>query len=86
MADLSLSPRIDGGRITGYLIQQQGDGRALAAAGLQAGDVLTSINGVSVSDPAATTRFAEATQAGAAVTVVVQRNGESRTVQVGGAK
>ncbi|RVT93850.1 type II secretion system protein N [Sphingomonas crocodyli] len=86
MADLSLSPRIDGGRITGYLIQQQGDGRALAAAGLQPGDILTSINGVSVSDPGATTRFAESTQAGTPVTVVVVRNGESRTLQIGGAK
>ncbi|WP_149520711.1 type II secretion system protein N [Sphingomonas montanisoli] len=86
MADLSLSPRIDGGRITGYLIQQQGDGRALAAAGLQPGDMLTSINGVSVSDPGATTRFAESTQAGTPVTIVVQRNGESRTLQIGGAK
>jgi general secretion pathway protein C len=83
MADIALSPRIVGGRITGYILQQQGDGLAMRASGLEPGDVLTSINGISVSDPAATTRFAEATQAGAPVTLVIDRRGEQRTIQIG---
>jgi len=45
MAQASLRPRMRGVRIDGFTVASSGDGAALRAAGLQAGDVLLAVNG-----------------------------------------
>lgn len=44
--DISLTPRNAGGKVTGFIAQPKGEGGAFAAAGLQPGDVIVSLNGV----------------------------------------
>ncbi len=44
--DISLTPRTVGGKVTGFITQPKGKGGAFAAAGLQPGDVIVSLNGV----------------------------------------
>jgi general secretion pathway protein C len=43
-ADVLVTPRLRGSTITGYVLNPKGSGAAFAAAGLQAGDVLISID------------------------------------------
>lgn len=45
LAQTGLRARSEGGRVTGYTVIPRGDGELLRQAGLQAGDVLTAING-----------------------------------------
>lgn len=45
MAQASLRPRMRGLRVNGFTVASSGDGAALRAAGLQAGDVLLAVNG-----------------------------------------
>jgi len=44
--EISLTPRNAGGKVTGFIAQPKGEGGAFAAAGLQPGDVIVSLNGV----------------------------------------
>jgi general secretion pathway protein C len=48
MAQASLRPRMQGLRVNGFTVSATGDGAALQAAGLQAGDVILAVNGRSL--------------------------------------
>jgi len=55
-AGVAFAPRSEGGRVTGLVVQPQGDGTAFRAAGLRPGDVIRSVGGrpiASASDVAA---------------------------------
>jgi general secretion pathway protein C len=45
MAQASLRPRMQGLRVNGFTVSTTGEGAALQAAGLQAGDVILAVNG-----------------------------------------
>lgn len=73
-ADLSVVPRLEGGRITGLLLSPRGSGTGFAAAGLQPGDVLLRVDGqdvAGVNDPGALIRRLDA----GGVTLEVERGG-----------
>jgi len=44
-AGVAFAPRTENGRVTGLIVQPQGDGAAFRAAGLRAGDVIRSVGG-----------------------------------------
>lgn len=48
MAQASLRPRMQGLRVNGFTVSAAGEGAALQAAGLQAGDVILAVNGQSL--------------------------------------
>lgn len=48
MAQASLRPRMQGLRVNGFTVSANGEGAALQAAGLQAGDVILAVNGQSL--------------------------------------
>lgn len=48
MAQASLRPRMQGLRVNGFTVSATGEGAALQAAGLQAGDVILAVNGRSL--------------------------------------
>ena len=52
MAEASLRPRMQGLRLNGFTIADGGDGSVLDAAGLQPGDVILAVNGVTLDSPA----------------------------------
>lgn len=74
--DTQISPRREGNRMTGVILQPTGSGRAFGAAGFQPGDVLISINGQRIMDAGQAARFATDLGSGEAM-VQVERNGET---------
>ena len=44
-AGVAFAPRTEEGRITGIVVQPQGDGATFRAAGLRPGDVIRSVGG-----------------------------------------
>jgi general secretion pathway protein C len=81
LADLALVPRLDGTRITGFILNPKGSGQAFAAAGLQAGDVLVAVDGQSVAqvrDPAVLAQRLD----GGGAQVTIERGGKPITFKV----
>ena len=69
---------VDGAVVVGSV----NDGGPSAIAGLQAGDVLASVNGVAVVDPTGVGAALAASQPGDTITVVVDRGGEALSLDV----
>lgn len=82
MAEASLRPRMRGMAVTGFSVNASGQTPALAAAGLQAGDVITAIDGVPLDGLGRLnelrTRLARAPQA----EIRFERNGQPRTTTI----
>jgi general secretion pathway protein C len=82
-ADVMVTPRMKGTTITGYVLNPKGSGAAFAAAGLQPGDVLVSVDGTPVAglgDPAALARKLDA----GGVAVRLERGGSVINLGIGG--
>lgn len=72
-----ISPRREGSRLTGIVLQPSGaDDAALRAAGFEPGDVIISINGERIQDMGQAVRFANTLGTGDGF-VQVERNGET---------
>ncbi len=83
-ADIMVVPRTSGSAITGYVLTPKGSGAAFAAAGLQPGDVLVSVDAVPVAgigDPASIARKLD----GGGITAGVERGGQRISLRIGGA-
>jgi general secretion pathway protein C len=81
LADLALVPRLEGTRITGFILNPKGSGQAFAAAGLRAGDVLVAVDGQSVAqvrDPAVLAQRLD----GGGAQVTIERGGKPITFKV----
>ncbi|WP_137845104.1 trypsin-like peptidase domain-containing protein [Microbacterium sp. 2FI] len=73
---------IEGSTITGaYLAELTADGAA-EAGGLEAGDIVTSFNGVPITDAVDLTAQVRAAAAGSEATLTYVRDGETRTAEV----
>lgn len=82
MAEASLRPRMRGLAVTGFTVSASGQTPALAAAGLQPGDVITAIDGVPLDGLGRLnelrTRLSRAPQA----EIRFERNGQPRTTTI----
>ena len=79
------SPFAGGGAtvaIDGALVQQVGSGSPAEAAGVQAGDVITAVNGKSIAGESDLLSALAATKPGAPLTLTLNRNGTTLTVHV----
>jgi general secretion pathway protein C len=79
LAESGLRPRTENGKITGYTLIPRGEGEVLKRAGLAAGDVLTGLNGSSITPE----RYSELEQelvSGPEVRLTVERGGQTRTI------
>ena len=74
-SDVALSPRLDGGRLSGLIVRPQGSGAAFRAAGLQDGDVIVQIDGRPVSSPADLDRAVTGVSRGGVLGVTIERGG-----------
>ena len=80
LSAVSVEPRRDGDRVSGFQVNVGSDDPAVAAAGLRDGDVVVSINGVSVSDWEQFEDLAyDLPQLGQA-SIVVERDGQTQTL------
>lgn len=80
LAEAGLRPRLRGGRLDGFTVIARGDGRALASAGLQSGDVLLAVNGESLTPERMTElgQLLQAGQAGGGTTTLTVERGDTR--------
>jgi general secretion pathway protein C len=84
-ADLMVTPRLRGSTITGYVLNPKGSGAAFAAAGLQPGDVLVSVDGTPVADLGDPASLARRLDSGS-VAVGLERGGSVVKLGIGAAQ
>ena len=70
---IAFAPRIDGGRVTGVLLSALGDDAVFRAAGLQPGDIVTSVNGSRVTSAANLASLQAQIAPGARLSLTVER-------------
>ncbi len=81
-AQAGLRPRLRGARIDGFIVQTRGDGAAVRAAGLQAGDVLLAVNGVELTGTAQVAQLRQRLADAPSAEIRFERAGAVRTVTV----
>jgi general secretion pathway protein C len=84
-ADIMFTPRLRGAALNGYVLAPKGSGSAFAAAGLQAGDVLISVDGTPVANIGDPASLAYRIDAGG-VGITVERAGKPVNLRIEGRK
>ena len=72
-AGVGFAPRTEEGRVTGLVVQPQGDGAAFRAAGLRPGDVVRSVNGRPIGSAGDAASLANQLAPGARIALEVER-------------
>lgn len=72
-AGVGFAPRTENGRVTGLVVQPQGDGATFRAAGLRPGDVIRGINGRPIGSAGDAAALANQLVPGARVSLEVER-------------
>ncbi|UKK83963.1 PDZ domain-containing protein [Sphingopyxis sp. BSN-002] len=72
-AGVGFAPRAENGRITGLVVQSQGDGAVFRSAGLKPGDVIRSVNGRPISSAGDAASLASQFAPGARLSLEVER-------------
>ncbi|MBO9694783.1 MAG: PDZ domain-containing protein [Sphingopyxis sp.] len=72
-AGVGFAPRAENGRVTGLVVQPQGDGAAFRAAGLRPGDVIRSVNGRPIGSAGDAASLASQLAPGARISLEVER-------------
>jgi general secretion pathway protein C len=76
LAETTLVPAMDGGRVNGFAITRMPEGTLLSDAGLRPGDVVTEVNGVPIDSLATLIGLWPRLQTESAIRAVVMRNGQ----------
>jgi general secretion pathway protein C len=79
------TPVYDGANITGYQVYPADGSGVFARMGLQAGDVITAMNGVPLNESQSAMVYFESLSQGVAMTATVKRKGETLNVALDGA-
>ena len=82
MAQAGLRPRMQGLGVNGFTVSGTGDGTALAAAGLRSGDVILSVNGQALDNPARIAGLRDQLSNGASAEIRFERNGVEQTTTI----
>lgn len=72
-AGVGFAPRTENGRVTGIVVQPQGDGAAFRAAGLRPGDVIRSVGGRPIGSASDAASLANQIAPGARLSLEVER-------------
>src|SRR3546814_14285992 len=81
-AGVAFAPRTEEGRVTGLVVQPQGDGATFRAAGLRPGDVIRSVNGRPIGSASDAAALANQIAPGARLALEVER-GASVVPEIG---
>lgn len=81
LAQAGLSPLTENGEVAGYTLIPRGDGGLLRQAGLQAGDVLLSVNGQTLT-PERYQSLADELAGESSIDITFRRGGETRTTSM----
>lgn len=82
MAQASLRPRIQRLGVNGFTVSSAGNASELRAAGLQAGDVILSVNGTALNSPQAIGALRGQLASAPSAEIQYERNGEMRTTTI----
>ncbi len=83
LADVVLVSAVrEGGSVRGYRVMPGKAADEFAALGFEAGDVVTAVNGLSLSEPANTMRLYQAMRSATSASFDLERNGSSMTLDV----
>jgi type II secretion system protein C len=82
LAETTLVPAMDEGRVAGFTITRMPDSTVLSEAGLRPGDVLTEVNGVPIDSLATLIGLWPRLQTESALRAVVLRNGQPHALSV----
>lgn len=82
MAQASLRPRLQGLGVNGFTVSSAGNASELRAAGLQAGDVILSVNGTALNSPQAIGALRGQLASAPSAEIQYERNGETRTTTI----
>lgn len=82
LAQAGLRPRMRGLRLDGFTVSTAGEGSALAAAGLQAGDVLLAVDGTALDSPERISGLRRQLAGAASVTLRFERDGAVQTTTI----
>lgn len=82
MAQASLRPRIQGLGVNGFTVSSAGNASELRTAGLQAGDVILSVNGTALNSPQAIGALRGQLASAPSAEIQYERNGEMRTTTI----
>lgn len=82
LAQAGLRPRMRGLRLDGFTVSTAGEGSALAAAGLQAGDVLLAVDGTALDSPERIAGLRRQLAGAASVTLRFERDGAVQTTTI----
>ena len=72
-------PVMENGKLTGYRVFPVGNSDAFAKLGLQAGDVVTSVNGMALDNPAESMNILNKLKTSEQVSITFTRNGQQQT-------
>jgi len=70
---VGFAPRAEGGKVTGLVVQPQGDGAVFRAAGLRPGDVIRTVNGRPIGSASDAASLANQLTPGARLSIEVER-------------
>lgn len=76
-ADVSFTPRTDGGRITGLVVRSQGSGAAFRTMGFKDGDVVTAAGGRAIAGQADLDRVLSGLTPGSNLSITVERGAQT---------
>jgi len=82
MAEASLRPRMQGLKLNGFTVSSQADSPALAAAGLQSGDVILAVNGQALDRPDRIGALRSQLANAASAEIRFERNGAVQTTTI----
>lgn len=81
LAQAGLQPQLENDRVIGYTLVPRGDGALLRQAGLQAGDMLLSVNGQALT-PERYSALAEELNGASKIDITFRRGGDTRSISL----
>lgn len=77
---VQIAMHVENGQPIGFRLEPRGDGQVFAQLGLEAGDVLTEVNGIQLNDMRNTSRVLEALAETQQASVTIRRNGANQAL------
>ncbi|HEX4693974.1 type II secretion system protein N [Sphingomonas sp.] len=81
-SDVSFTPRIEGGQVTGLIVRPEGSGAGFRAIGLRDGDVVTAAAGHAITGPGDLDRILSGLTPGSNLSITVERGGQPSAITV----
>ena len=79
---MRFAPHVEGGQVVGFRVTPGPEGEVFTSLGLEAGDVVTDINGIQLDDPSRGLQAFEALGESTMANVTILRNGNPQVIVI----